>query len=508
RVGRKAGVLGWAEANGLATPGGVVVPAERFWAALEACGAVEQARYLERSGLRLDPHHTLDLAASIVDGMGSSAVDALAASDAEVAFGLVAGPRLVCRSSAAMEDGRSAAFPGVYLSVLNLDSIAGLGAAIVACWRSVFSPDTVRYLLRMAAEPLDLSMAVLVQTQVETAWYGVYASVDPVTGAPGPVADLSHLGPDALVNGSRATVRARREDGRWTGAGVDHGLGTSLDAVRRAALRLADHLQSEVDLEFAFPAAGGDPVILQCRPLTRAFSARTDRQAIDSRPGPIAGRGCAGGQAVGLATEPDVPPDDGESRIAVVKQLTTADYGIVFRHAGIVTEQDASPLSHVAILCRELGVPFICGVQGARMDLIGHRVAMDGASGAIEILEDEADGAARPGPPSSPPKPTMSAVELLLRVLAEGRPGRRPAAEAERIIRRYARSLGSDSVPVVAGLGIAADELDRLERLGVALFGPDFSAASFMADATGGDGRLPLTPNAGPGLAAGGVRPR
>ena len=420
--------------------------------------------------------------------MGSPSVDALACADAEAAFGLVARPRIVCRSSAAMEDGRAAAFPGVYLSVLDVDSVGGLAAAIADCWRSVFSPTAIRYVLRMAAEPLDLSMPVLVQTQVETEWYGIYASVDPVTGAAEPVADLSHAGPDALVNGARANVRARRERDRWMGTGVDDGVATSLDAVRRAALRLADHLQAEVDLEFALPADGGEPVILQCRPLTEAAWAPTGGDAVDSRRIPSAGRACAGGRAVGRATEPDGEADDGQSRIAVVERLTTADYGIVFRHAGVVMEQDASPLSHVAILCRELGVPFICGVDGARARLSGHRIAMNGASGEIEILDAAAAAlaetpAARP-PPPPPAAATLTSVELLLRVLAEGRPGVPPAAEADRIGRRYAQSLGSDSLRLTA-LPIGATELERLEQLGAALFGPDFSASAFLVDLAG-----------------------
>ncbi len=407
--------------------------------------------------------------------MGSPAVEALAHVDAEAAFACVPGPRVVCRSSAAMEDGRAATFPGVYLSVLDIESAVGLATAIVDCWRSVFSPEAIRYLMRMAAEPLDLSMAVLVQTQVDTAWYGVYASVDPVTGGEGAVADLSRAGPAALVNGGRAGVRARREGGRWTGTGVDAPLAASLDALWRASLRLAHHLEAEVDMEFALPAEGGEPVILQCRPLTRASSARPGLQATDSRRGPGAGRGCAGGQAIGLATAPERRADDGQARIAVVEQLTTADYGIVFRHVGIVTEQDASPLSHVAILCRELGVPFICGVDGARADLIGHRVAMDGASGAVEILEHEDAGAAPAGPPVSPSQPAMTKVELVLRILAEGRPGHAQSAEADRIVHRYARALGVETVRLTT-TPIAPDELERLERLGVALLGPDFVA--------------------------------
>ena len=441
-----------------------MLTADRFWAALGACGVGEQARYLESAAFRLDPRHTLDLAASIVDATNAPALDALACADAEAAFARLAAPRMVCRSSAAMEDGREAAFPGVFVSVLDLTSPEDLGVAIADCWRSVFSADALRYLLRVGSEPVDFSMAVLLQRQVDAAWYGVYVSVDPLTGMPEPRADLSHAGPEALVGGGGATLRARRPNGRWSG--VDEAMAASLDAVHRAAARLAAHLQTEVDLEFALPLAGQEPVILQCRPVTR--NPVVDTPGLSPGSG-LAGRSCSSGYATGMAT-------GGEGAgIAVMEQVTTADYVVLFRSVGVVSEHDASPLSHIAILCRELGIPFICGVEGARADLVGRRVAMDGRSGQIQIIDESSVV------PSSQPAPamgdaTLSAVELLLRLLAEGRPGHPPAAEAERIARRYARALGSDSVGVIRQ-PIAPLELERLEQLGAELFGSDFSAA-------------------------------
>jgi phosphoenolpyruvate synthase/pyruvate phosphate dikinase len=473
RVGRKAQVLALAAAEGVATPGGWVVPAERFWAAVDACDRLDQVRYLERTMLRLDPGHALGLAAAVEAAMAASpGVEALARASASEAWARVDGSEggcLACRSSAAMEDGAGAAFPGVFTSVLGIGTPDALAAAVAACWRSPFSARAVRYLLAVRAEPVDLSLAVLVQPQVEAAWYGVYVSVDPLTGEGGPLADLSDAGPEALVAGDRATLRARREreSGRWTGAdGEDR-----LERVHRAAERLAGHLGTEVDVEFALPSGGGEPVILQCRPLTRVQRAG----------GTGTGRGCSAGRAEGWAADPR--EGAGEGRIAVVDALGPADYEVVFRHAAIVTEQDASPLSHLAILCRELGVPLVCGVEGARSRLVGRYVAVDGGSGAVAVLD-------APSPSPSPsdghrrspaPEPALGALELVMRVLAEGRPGRAPAAEAARLVRRYARDLGAGPVRVLAH-PVAAGDLARLDRAGAALFGPGFSAARLLAE--------------------------
>lgn len=458
RVGRKAALLGWAEANGLTTPGGYVLPAERFWAALDACGAREQAHYLERSALRLGPRHVFGIAASIVETMRAPPVDELAAADADAAFALLRAARVVCRSSSVMEDSRVASFPGVFLSVLDAASPAALAGAIAECWRSAFAADTIRYLLRLGTEPVDFSLALVLQRQVQAAWYGVYVSVDPLTGAPGPRADLSSAGPDTLVSGGPATRHADRRNGPWTSA---------LEAVHEAAARLAGHLGTEVDVEFALPHGEGPPVVLQCRPITRMASEAAG-ETVMLRPH-LRGRPCAPGRAAGAG-------------IAVVGRLTTADYGTVFGSTGLVMEEDASPLSHVAILCRELGVPFVCGVDGARALLAGRQVAMDGGSGVIEILDDadtDAQLARRTTRRAAASVAVLTSVELLLRLLAEGRPGHDPVVECTRVAHRYARTLGAGSLRLVRQ---PADpgQLATLERLGSELFGPGFSAASIL----------------------------
>ncbi len=485
RVGRKAVLLGWAAAAGLVTPGGWVVPAERFRAALEAAGVGRQADYLQTAALRLDPRHVLELAAAIREAMLCPAVDAQAAAAAQAAWSRLGDPRVVCRSSAAMEDGPTAAFPGVFVSALDLASPAAVAAAIVGCWRSAFSADAIRYLLRLRTEPVDFSIAVLLQAQVEAAWYGVYVSADPLTGLGGPLADLSDEGPSALVDGARATLRARREGEQWSGIDGDPAVGESLEAVHRAALILGAHLDAEVDVEFALPGDGGEPVILQCRPIThRAAASATgaDADAGAGAAGRLRGRACAGGRAVGTAVDAragEVGSGDGPG-IALVGRLTTADFGIVLGHAGVVMEQDASPLSHVAILCRELGVPFVCGIDGALARFDGRRVAVDGGSGEVEILDDApvTPASAERTPP--PAEATISALELLLRLLAEGRPGN-PPEEARRIARSYARALGARATRVTS-CSVAPAELEALERLGRALLGPTFSATAFLAE--------------------------
>lgn len=448
-VGRKAAVLGWADTQGLQTPGGLVLTSGAFWDALEAGNVAGQARYLAESAVRLDPQHTLDIAASLHAALGAPAVAAQARVIAETAFATVDAATIVCRSSAAMEDGKSASFPGVFVSILGLRSADALAAALVACWRSAFAPTAMRYLLRMGVEPIDVSLAALIQPQVAAAWYGLYVSADPLSGCAGGQVELTDAGPEALVHGASATLAARHRDGRWTSENPRLAeFIPAIDRISAAAAQFAAHLDAEVDIEFALPHGGAEPIILQARPLSR--TPRTASAAIDaSREGRVLrGRGCAAGRVSGrLAPLSETEPD--ASRIAVVKTLTPQDYAVVFDHAGVVMTDDTSPLGHVAILCRELGVPLVSGVPNAT-DLIGRWALIDGQTGEVQPIR----APERPQPPSPAAEDcrilTVTDLELWLQTLVEGRAGIDPKVEADRIARRAARRLGAKAIRQIA----------------------------------------------------------
>ena len=60
---------------------------------------------------------------------------------------------------------------------------------------------------------------------------------------------------------------------------------------------------------------------------------------------------------------------------------------LIPRVAAIVTDLGA-PLSHAAIVARELGIPAVVGCGDAKMRLrTGDRVRVDGGQGLVEILE-------------------------------------------------------------------------------------------------------------------------
>jgi phosphohistidine swiveling domain-containing protein len=112
------------------------------------------------------------------------------------------------------------------------------------------------------------------------------------------------------------------------------------------------------------------------------------------------------------ATGRGIDPRRGERRAADLRQaivllerLTIDDYDLIFRCAGIVTERRDAQLSHLAIACRELGIPYIAGIADARALLHGRSLEVDGGEGSVRVLaegEPEAfDGPARDVPPGN-----------------------------------------------------------------------------------------------------------
>jgi rifampicin phosphotransferase len=73
----------------------------------------------------------------------------------------------------------------------------------------------------------------------------------------------------------------------------------------------------------------------------------------------------------------------------LVTTLTNIGWTPLFpRLAAIVTDLGA-PLSHAAIVARELGIPAVVGCGDATMRLkTGDRVRVDGGRGCVEVLKD------------------------------------------------------------------------------------------------------------------------
>ena len=104
----------------------------------------------------------------------------------------------------------------------------------------------------------------------------------------------------------------------------------------------------------------------------------------------VTGFAGAAGRVEGLVRCLGSPEDGNQLRPGEILVTTTTNVGwtpLFLRAAAIVTDVGA-PLSHAAIVARELGIPAVVGCGNATMRLhTGDRVLVDGGQGVVEVLE-------------------------------------------------------------------------------------------------------------------------
>jgi phosphoenolpyruvate synthase/pyruvate phosphate dikinase len=104
----------------------------------------------------------------------------------------------------------------------------------------------------------------------------------------------------------------------------------------------------------------------------------------------ITGFAGAAGIVEGIVRRLDKPEDGSQLQAGEILVTVTTNVGwtpLFPRLAAIVTDVGA-PLSHAAIVARELGIPAVVGCGNATMRLkTGDRVRVDGSAGTVERCE-------------------------------------------------------------------------------------------------------------------------
>jgi pyruvate,water dikinase len=123
------------------------------------------------------------------------------------------------------------------------------------------------------------------------------------------------------------------------------------------------------------------------RSLPAAFRLSTDgRPVAIAQRGSGRGTGAAGGTFTGVVAH---DPADAAGRVLVVRWL---DPGLatVLSGLGAIVAETGSPLSHLAILAREQGVPcVVASSEAVERFAVGQTVSVDGTTGAVELVEGD-----------------------------------------------------------------------------------------------------------------------
>ena len=140
-----------------------------------------------------------------------------------------------------------------------------------------------------------------------------------------------------------------------------------------------------------------DPVTAPPRSLPTQFRLTPDGTPVAVAP-PTAGPGgvgAGGGAGSGPVHVGDDPP---QGVVLVVSHLDPRLAPVIPRLAGLVAET-GSPLSHLAILAREHGVPVVVGHLGATERYRnGQHVAVDGTVGTVRVVDAPTEGTGQPSP--------------------------------------------------------------------------------------------------------------
>ena len=103
----------------------------------------------------------------------------------------------------------------------------------------------------------------------------------------------------------------------------------------------------------------------------------------------IKGAAGAAGSVDGLARVMAGPEESDQFQPGeiLVTRMTDISWTLIFPHAAAVVTDIGAPLSHAAIVARELGIPAVVGCQDATMRLkTGDRIRVDGSAGRVTIL--------------------------------------------------------------------------------------------------------------------------
>lgn len=179
----------------------------------------------------------------------------------------------------------------------------------------------------------------------------------------------------------------------------------SARAARTVGRRLADRGQlpaagdvADVGLDdLATAVHGAGPARRRPAPAGSATLPARFRLAVDGTVVSVvgdhagSGTGAGGGRGSGPASD---AADPRPGSVLVVSTLDPRLAPVLEHLAGLVAET-GSPLSHLAILAREHGVPTVVGVPDARERFpVGTQLLVDGGTGDVEVVEGPAAGSA------------------------------------------------------------------------------------------------------------------
>ena len=327
-------------------------------------------------------------------------------------------PLVAVRSSVVGEEDAGPSHAGVYASTTNVRGASAVAGAIERCWASVHGDAAVAYRAISGGAEAPV-MAVIVQAMIPAVTGGVIFSVDP-TGRDPRVAVL-----EASFGHAEVVVRGLVEPDTYLVArGSGHVLGVQLGSkaieivatpdgeamipvdpsrqrtralsppevadVARVAFAVERHMGTPQDIEWCYDDTSR-LFVLQARPVHVQQPARSGARARGAvmAMGAAASSGVATGPARVLASA-DRADEVGLGDVLVVPNPSPEWLAVLDRAAGVVTDRGGLT-GHLAVACRELGVPCVVRARTATVGIrSGDLVSVDGTTGTVRSARSNA----------------------------------------------------------------------------------------------------------------------
>jgi pyruvate,water dikinase len=132
-----------------------------------------------------------------------------------------------------------------------------------------------------------------------------------------------------------------------------------------------------------------DPFVWAADPNRRNDFYDTRHPTTGYASGILHGSSGAAGVVEGIVRRFDQPEDGDQLQVGEILVAVTTNIGwtLLFPRLAAVVTDIGAPLSHAAIVARELGIPAVVGCGNATMLLkTGDRVRVDGGAGTVTIL--------------------------------------------------------------------------------------------------------------------------
>ena len=275
-------------------------------------------------------------------------------------------PTMAVRSSAVGEDSAMITHAGQYLTLLHVQP----GDLIDAYRRviaSAFTPQAVVYRYQHGLTYDEATMAVGFLKMLSPRFSGVLFTRDfqDIAARRMRISVVAGLG-DKLVSGHTNAQEIVIDPSQATDLS-DSCIGQSeLAALISAGELLEQHFGSPQDIEWAFDNLGVLN-LLQSRPMAASVktSAEPQSQAVGESlisGGQIA---CPGvGQGFVFKAEPDQTTQELPEGSVLVLRRASASFAYLFPRCAALLAETGSPSSHMAVLCREAGLPALVGLPG------------------------------------------------------------------------------------------------------------------------------------------------